>query len=77
MEEENEWERGRREGEGEGSDGDQSSVDDQVDKLEVYRNILEFLEPGETVTKVMCMACIQYMYTPYKSGRVHVYVYMS
>lgn len=33
---------------------DQASVEEHVDKLVVYKNILELLKPGETVTKVRC-----------------------
>ena len=51
VEEEREWEEGKgkmEEGEGEG--GGETEL--QVDKLLVYKSILELLQPGETVTKV-------------------------
>ena len=51
MEEEREWKAGRMQTE-EAGNGDESSSDDQVDKLQVYKSILEILKPGETVTKV-------------------------
>ena len=51
MEEEREWKKGQ---EKEGEEGDeQASMEDHVDKLLVYKNILDLLKPGETVTKVV------------------------
>ena len=51
MEEEREWKKGQ---EKEGEEGDeQASMEDLVDKLLVYKNILDLLKPGETVTKVV------------------------
>ena len=46
VEEEREWKEGRGGGE------ESATGEDQVDKLVVYRQILELLKPGETVTKV-------------------------
>ena len=50
VEEEREWEEGQ--GKGSGESREQSTTEDQVDKLTVYKSILELLKPGETVTKV-------------------------
>lgn len=52
MEEEKEWAEGG--GSGREAGQDQANVEEQVDKLLVYKNILELLKPGETVTKVRC-----------------------
>jgi CD2 antigen cytoplasmic tail-binding protein 2 len=51
VEEEREWKKGQ---EKEGEEGDeQASMEDHVDKLLVYKNILDLLKPGETVTKAV------------------------
>ena len=60
MEEEREWEEGKRRNAGEREErtasatatAGETSPEPQVDKLQVYKCILELLQPGETVTKV-------------------------
>ena len=49
VEEEREWKEGRGGGE---ESGQSATGEDQVDKVVVYRQILELLKPGETVPKV-------------------------
>ena len=51
MEEEREWEEGKGRTEGD----EPTDMETQVDKLLVYKSILEMLQPGETVTKVTHM----------------------
>lgn len=51
VEEEKEWAEGG--GSGREAGQDQVNVEEQVDKLMVYKNILEILKPGETVTKAV------------------------
>lgn len=38
-----------------GEEGSDQSSEDNVDKLLVYKKILELLQPGETVTKVVSL----------------------
>ena len=49
MEEEREWKEGKKK---EGEEEAMAVEEAQVDKLLVYKSILQLLQPGETVTKV-------------------------
>ena len=49
VEETREWEEGKHAGKEESDEGE---ADEEVDKLVIYKQILELIRPGETVLKV-------------------------
>lgn len=49
VEETREWEEGKHAGK---EESDEREADEDVDKLVIYKQILELIKPGETVLKV-------------------------